>query len=121
MSKSVCLFVRVSVFPVFSVTNFLGLIGDALGEVNWRSPRRRGRAQLATPSANSAKLIGEALGEGVELEGQELGGTSPWSLQWEECTKNWHEHGHCSSEYDLFGMSVNIAVGASHNETSTVG
>ena len=59
----------VSVFPVFSVTNFLGLIGDALGEVNWRSPRRRGRAQLATPSANSAKLIGEALGEGVELEG----------------------------------------------------
>ena len=43
------------------------LIG--LCEVNWRSPRRRGRAQLATPSANSAKLIGEALGEGVEFEG----------------------------------------------------
>ena len=46
MSKSVCLCVQVSVFPVFSVTNFLGLIGEA-----------------------SAKLIGEALSEGVELDG----------------------------------------------------
>ena len=43
------------------------------------------------------------------------------SLAGEECTKNWHEHRHCTSEYDLFGMIVNIAVGASHNEASTVG
>ena len=42
-------------------------------------------------------------------------------LKNEECTKNWHEHRHCISEYDLFGMIVNIPVGASHNETSTVG
>ena len=55
------LFFFLSVFLFFfhSVSNFLGA----------SSPRRRGRAQLATPSANSAKLIGEALGEGVELEG----------------------------------------------------
>ena len=50
---------------------------------------------------------------------------------------NWHEHWHCSSGNDVFqtlnsmgiiskycrhlGMSVNIAVGESHNETSAVG
>ena len=42
-------------------------------------------------------------------------------LKKEDCTKNWHEHRHCTSKYDLFGMIVNIAVGASQNKTSTLG